>query len=77
MCALRAGAGAAEDALRHLPLDIDLDGPPEHLRTLAAWYREYAEQTDRRELAEQRRSIADALEVLARRAGDATERNDV
>jgi hypothetical protein len=65
MVALRAGTSAAGDDLKHLPLDIDLDGSPEHLRTLAAWYREYADQTDRRELVERRLSVAEALEELA------------
>ncbi len=50
---------------KDLPLDIGLDGAPEHLRTLAAWYREYAEQTDRRELVERRLPSPKRLEELA------------
>jgi len=51
--------------LKDLPSDIAPTGSPEPLRTLAAWYREYAAQTNRRELAVRRLDVAEALEELA------------
>ena len=51
--------------MKDLPSDIDPTGSPEHLRTLAAWYREYAEQTERRVLTERRLAVAEALEEHA------------
>lgn len=51
-----------------LPLNIDPDAPPEHLRKLPAWYREYAKEADRAELTAHRLSVAEALDNLAEHA---------
>jgi hypothetical protein len=54
-----------------LPIDIDLDAPPEHLRQLAAWYRAYAEGIGRPELAARHRSVAETLERMANQTEEA------
>ena len=51
-----------------LPIDIDLDAPPHHLRRLAVWYRRLAQEAGRPELAERHLEIAQVLERVAEHA---------